>query len=410
MKVLQVHTTINKGSIGHIVNDLGDQLLTGGHQSFIAFGRGAPGGASTLIRIGNHLHTGWHVIHTRLTDRHGFVSKKATERLMNYIRQIDPDLIQLHNLHGYYINIRMLAEYLQQSNKPVVWTLHDCWPFTGHCTYFDSVSCEKWKTGCFQCPKTRLYPSSKVLDSSKRNYLDKKALFAGLKKLHIVTPSQWLKEKVEQSFLQSNDCSVIRNGIDLRLFSPDKAAASTGLLGHISKKIILGVAFSLNRNKGLKDFIDLSHHISDDYVIVLVGLRPDLIRKMPARIIGTPRTSNREELASFYASANIFVNPTWQDNFPTTNLEALACGIPVITYETGGSPESVDKSTGRVVPKGDIKALWEAILDMGSKDCDGVRKACRERAERLFNKEERYLDYIRLYEQITKSRSSAEMN
>ena len=401
MKVLQVHTTVNMGSIGHIVTDLDERLAAYGHQGYIAHARGSANNKAKSIQVGSPIVTGMQVAHTRITDRHGFAFPGSTREFLKKVEAIDPDLIQLHNLHGYYLHVGELFRYLRETGKPVVWTLHDCWAFTGHCTHFESAGCMKWETGCYECPKTRYYPASRWLDNSERNYAQKKRLFTAIERMHIVTPSRWLREKVARSFLSEKPVSVIHNGIDLKLFDPSRGTSSLRFSLPRGKKIILAVAFRLDGNKGLNDLIELSGHMSEDHVIVLVGMNWKEARKLPPGMNGVPRIRDRRDLARLYAMATVFVNPTWQDNFPTTNLEALASGTPVVTYDTGGSPESLDKATGRVVPRGDTRAMWDAILELGKLNRDEVSRACRKRAEKLYNKEDRYLDYIRLYEEMT---------
>jgi putative colanic acid biosynthesis glycosyltransferase len=405
LKILQINTTINSGSTGRIAEDIGCVLLDHGHESFIAFGRGNQESKSNKIKIGTQKDINQHGVLTLLTDRHGFGSKKATKQLLKEIDKISPDVIGLHNIHGYYINIEILFKYIAEKKIPLIWTLHDCWSFTGHCTYFDSVGCEKWKTQCEICPKTKMYPKSIGLDNSFKNFNDKKRIFNQIQNLQIVTPSHWLKDLVKQSFLR-HPAMCIHNGIDLNQFKP---ILQIELLKEkwqlIDKKIILGVASIWDERKGLKDFFELRNMLDKDMVIVLIGLSQKQQSILPAGILGIPRTESIEELVMWYSAADVFVNPTYQDNFPTTNIEALACGTPVITYNTGGSPEAIDLHTGEIVPKGDTMALKAAIIDWcTTKDRDDTREICRERAVQLFNKDNRYSDYLHLYEQMIENK------
>lgn len=400
MKILQINTSVNTGSTGRIAEQIGQKAIQNGHSSIIAYGKSEGGGSqSKLIKVGNRSDILFHGLKTRLFDLHGFGSKKATLTLVEKLKKINPDVIGLHNLHGYYLNIEVFFNYLKESQKPVVWTFHDCWPFTGHCTFFDSVGCEKWIDGCFDCPKTRMYPASYGLDNSKRNYARKKELFNGLDKLQIITPSRWLANLAEKSFLNEYTVKVIHNGVDIDMFKPDVSdlPASLKLRG---KKIVLGVASTWDRRKGLEDFLKLNKVLSNDYRIILVGLDENQLKDLPSGITGIARTENVQQLAALYGMADVFVNPTWQDNFPTTNIEALACGTPVITYNTGGSPEAVDKQTGIVVGQGDTDALKAAIKEITQKDKSEYRQKCRQRALNYFNKEERFQDYLDLYERM----------
>ncbi|WP_158860034.1 glycosyltransferase [Lunatibacter salilacus] len=399
MRILQINSVANSGSTGRIAEEIGNVLMAHGHESFIAYGRGDRPSQSNLIKIGNKVDTYFHGIKTAVFDRHGFGSKEATHKLILEIEKIKPDAIGLHNLHGYYLNIEILFDYLKSSKTPVLWTLFDCWAFTGHCTYFDNIQCEKWKEHCEICPKTKFYPSSYVLDNSFKNFEDKNRLFSSPANMELLVHSQWLKTLVEQSFLSNRKIHLTPSGIDLEQFSP-----SLSLLKEkysiLDIKVILGCASIWDKRKGLDDFIQLHSHLTNKYKIVLIGLNKDQIAKLPDGMLGITRTESIQELAEWYSLADVFVNPTYQDNFPTTNLEALGCGTPVITYNTGGSPEAIDEFTGLVVPKGDIQGLKDAVEKISSKGKAHFQKACRIRAEKYFNKNDRYLDYLHLYESL----------
>lgn len=396
MKILQINTIINSGSTGRIAEDIGKVFLANGHDSFIAHGRRTRSSASHRVQIGDKSDIFLHAMKSLFLDRHGFGSKHATRSLVAKIDSINPDIIGLHNLHGYYLNVEILFSYLKEKQVPVIWTLHDCWPFTGHCAHFDFVGCKKWQTHCERCPLTKRYPKSLGYDNSWKNFEDKRRIFTGLRNLTIVTPSQWLKRQVAQSFLNEYRKEVIPNGVDLGVFKilPSERNGKEG------EKIILGVASVWDRIKGLTDFIKLRQILSGDYKIVLIGLSKAQIKSLPAGVTGLERTENVEELVRWYNRADVFVNPTYVDNFPTTNLEALACGTPVITYNTGGSPEALDEHTGCVIPKGDVGGIASAI-DSIVANCMIYNKAsCRKRAELFFNKTERFKEYFDLYQTV----------
>ncbi|MDG1279209.1 MAG: glycosyltransferase [Algoriphagus sp.] len=404
MKILQINTTVNSGSTGRIAEDIGSVLIVNGHESYIAFGRGDNESQSKKIKIGTNKDVNWHGILTLLIDRHGFGSINATKELIKNIDAIKPDVIGLHNIHGYYINIEILFNYIENNNIPVIWTLHDCWSFTGHCTYFDSVGCEKWKTQCEKCPKTKMYPQSIGLDNSFKNFNDKKRIFNQVQNLQIVTPSNWLKNLVSESFL-THPVTCIHNGVDLDHFSPVSDDHYLIDRYHIKdKNVILGVASIWDKRKGLDDFIQLHSQLSEDFKIVLIGLSKTQLSNLPDGMLGITRTENVQELAEWYSLADVFVNPTYQDNFPTTNLEALACGTPVITYDTGGSPEAIDLETGEIVKKGDIQSLRQVIEKWCTNNSVETSKKCRLRAEKYFNKEDRYKEYLGLYEQVSRQK------
>jgi len=400
MKLLQINTTLNTTSTGRIAEEIGICAIEQGYESYASYKHIGPGGSrSETIKIGNELDRYLHGVKTRVLDRHGFGSRGATRELVNQIREIDPDVIGLHNLHGYYLNIEVLFRYLKEVQKPVVWTFHDCWPFTGHCAYFERAGCEKWKTECHNCPLKSKYPASYGLDRSNRNFHQKKELFTGLENLTIVTPSHWLKDLVKQSFLHEYPVEVIHNGIDLETFKPGTDHLPN-VVKEIDKKIILGVASVWDERKGLREFEKLAPLLEDDYQVVLVGLSNQQIGNLPENILGIARTENVQQLASLYSIADVFVNPTLSDNFPTTNLEALACGTPVVTYNTGGSPEALDDETGIITDKKVAEHLYEAVCTISKKNGRFTREICRERAIQKFNKQDRYNDYLGLYESM----------
>lgn len=355
MRVLQINSVCGYGSTGNIVVDLYHELKKQGHACCIAYGRGTAPDDVDSYRIGIDLDVYVHGVMSRLTDKQGFYSTHATRKFVKWMKEYDPAVIHLHNLHGYYINIEVLFEALKQMDKSVVWTLHDCWAFTGHCSHFESVGCEKWKKQCSYCPQKKEYPASLWIDNSCDNYRRKKEAFSSLNQITIVTPSQWLADLVQQSFLQKYDVKVIHNGVDLNVFHPVYKNVKNDY-NLQKKKIILGVASEWSSSKGLQDFVKLADMIDQDWQIVLIG---HIAGKKPQKLNITciDRTSDREELAAWYTAAEVFFNPTYQDTFPTVNLEAQACGTPVITYDTGGSPEGVDKLTGGISPKGDLKMV-----------------------------------------------------
>lgn len=396
--ILQINTVNNYGSVGRIAEDLGKCITSQEWGSYIAYGRYPRNSESKLIRIGTDFDFYYHVISTRLFDNHGLESKRAT---FNFIRQIEllkPDLIHLHNIHGYYVNYEILFNYLSFINKPVIWTLHDCWSFTGHCSHFEYVNCNKWQTICGNCLQLGRYPSTLFVDKVNRNFLLKKACFTGLRELQIITPSYWLKSKVEQSFLSKYPIKVINNGIDINIFSPQKNDSIRLKLNiNKEKKIVLGCANVWNERKGIIDIIELSRIIDDNIIIILVGLTKKQIKELPDNIIGIERTESISELAQLYSLADVFINPTYEDTFPTTNLESLACGTPVITYKSGGSPEVIDEFTGRIVEKNNIHGLSKAIDEILTLDSKKIRNKCRDRAVNYFDKNIMFSEYVNLY-------------
>lgn len=385
MKVLFINTIFGRGSTGRIVNDIGAKLESEGHSYVVAYGRGGRSDDPHAYYIGSSVDSLAHAALTRITDKCGFYSKAATRKLVGFIRTYQPDVIHLHNLHGYYVNIDILFDYLKHEFiGKVVWTLHDCWSFTGHCVHFSYVKCEKWKNGCAQCPEKGRYPRSVFWDRSKQNYIEKRAALTGLKNMTIVTPSQWLAEQVRLSFLRDYPCVVIHNGIDQEQFCPQDVQRD--------EKLLLNVADGMDDRKGYPDLVRLMELLPKDYKLVVVGVQKRDLRKISSAITPVLRTSSVKELAKYYSRAAWFVNPTYEDNFPTVNIEALSCGTPVITYRSGGSPEIIDKSCGIAVEPGDVEAVAEYIVS----NTTIPATVCTKRAKR-FNKHEQYRHYIELY-------------
>jgi putative colanic acid biosynthesis glycosyltransferase len=401
-KVLQINVS-DSGSTGSVVEELGMVWTAQGFENYVAYGRSKSTKKSKLIRIGNKWDMGFHYMKTRIFDLHGFGSFESTNKLVKHIKAIKPDVILLHNLHGYYINIEVLFNFIRTLDIPIIWTLYDCWAFTGHCTYFDSVQCENWKTVCQKCPLKAAYPASWLVDNSKHNFLKKEEIFKSIKNLVLIAHSEWLLRLVRESFLKDYRVVKINNGVNTAIFKPtylDPALKKYNIYGF---KYVLGVANIWNKRKGLDDFLKLSLIIDPEIKIVLVGLKKENIKKLPLNIIGIPHTDNKQELAVLYSCADVFINPTSEDNFPSTNIEALACGTAVITYNTGGSPEAIDAHTGFVVPQGDINGLLNSINEIRKNGKEHYNKLCRERAIKYFNCEDRYSDYKLLYDEMVEN-------
>lgn len=393
MRVLMINIVCGIRSTGRICTDLATALEKQGHEVKIAYGREKVPEQfqKYAIRIGSDIDVKIHGIKARLMDDAGFGSKTATERFIEWIKEYNPDVIHLHNIHGYYINIEILFAYLKKCGKKIIWTLHDCWSFTGHCSYFDYAACNKWMTGCEKCIQKKEYPKSILFDNSKRNYLRKKELFCGLPNLILVTPSYWLANLVKQSFLKENEVLTIHNGVDINVFKPIKNNSIYSLKCE-NKKIVLGVAAIWNRRKGLEDFIKLANILDDSHRILLVGLTQKQMKLLPNNIFGIERTNNVQELANLYSTASVFVNPTYEDNYPTTNLEAIACKTPVISYNTGGSVESA-RLYGDIVEKGNIYALKNSIY--------GIEEIEYDNTIRLSLSTEKMLEkYLNLYSRL----------
>lgn len=399
MKIVMINS-VTYGSTGKIMLQLAEMARAAGHEAYVCYpkGRHNPRVIENAIPIGGRFSEDLHLILGRITGLNGCFSRVATWRFLRKLKKLKPDVIHLHNLHNCYINLKLLFAYIKKENIPVIWTLHDCWAFTGHCPHFEMVGCDKWKTGCRKCPQYRAYPQSYV-DRSKLLYRYKKEWFTGVKELTIVTPSKWLADLVKQSFLKEYPVRVIHNGIDLEIFKPTESDFRKKY-GCEGKIILLGVAFGWGRRKGLDVFIRLAEDLDDRFQVVLVGTDPNVDQQLPENIISIHKTQAQHELAEIYSAADAVINPTREDNYPTVNMEAIACGIPVITFNTGGSPESVPEVVGAVVEKEDYSALLMEINLLQNRKSD-LKAACEEKRE-LFDKNKRFMELIDLYETLKK--------
>ena len=362
MKVLLIHRDIGTGSVGKIVEDLYYGIKKSGNDCKIAYAvvnksKSIP--AEDLISVCDKKTFMFHALFARITDRCGFFGSRQTKKLIDLIESFKPDIINIHTLYGYWLNIDVLFSYLKTKNIRIISTLHSCWDFTGHCCYFTKANCDKWKTQCEHCPEKKDYPSSFLMDNSVANFRDKSKLFNDCRLLEYVAPSVWIKKCVQESFLKGHAVTVIHNGIDLSSFKRNKSSLSKYGISP-EKKIILGVAACWTARKGLKDFIELSNFLPLDFQIVVVGVNDKQLKKLPNNIIGIKRTESKNDLAALYSNATIFFNPTYEDNYPTVNIEALACGTPIVTYPTGGSPEIVEETgLGKVIEYKNYQALIE---------------------------------------------------
>lgn len=419
MKVLQINTVFKTGgSTGRIVYDLKCVMDGEGIDGYVAFGYGYNPTAEDdgrVYRIESDAELLVSKVSTKFIGHHGFDNKAETRRLLRWIDSIGPDVIHLHNIHNHYVNIGLLLGYIAERGIPCVFTMHDCWTFTGHCAYFDYSGCDKWKTGCHHCPSLWDYPRTFApVDPSQWNYRHKRRLFAPLG-VTFVCPSRWLAGLTAESFLKGKPCMVINNGVDTGVFKPcgDDAKQRLGIAG---KRMILAMATGFVKRKGIDYLLQIPDMLTDDEVLVLVGMTPGQKRLLPPRrCIGIERTSDVTELAEYYSAADVFVNATLEDNFPTTNIEALACGTPVVTFATGGSTECVLDgeepaacgttlwtSVGAVVPQGDAGALLGAAREICRRGKAAWQSACRAKAEKRYDKRTQYLEYLNLYRDLCK--------
>jgi glycosyltransferase involved in cell wall biosynthesis len=347
-------------STGRICTDLATALEAQGHEVKIAYGReNVPEQFQKYaVRIGSDLDVKMHGVKARLLDDAGFGSKKATVKFIEWVKEYNPDVIHLHNIHGYYINVKVLFDYLRTCGKKIIWTLHDCWAFTGHTAYCDSIQCERWKKGCYNCPQIKEYPKS-IIDRSKRNWKRKKLCFTGIKNMTLITPSHWLAELIEESYLSEYSVEVIHNGIDTTQFKPLRNDFRD-YFGLKNKFIVLGVTSSWDKMKEYSDFIKIAGILDEECKVIMVGLTDEQLVKLPKNILGIGRTASVKELSFIYSSSDVVLNLSYCENHPIVNLKSRACGIPIITYATGGCHESAGKN-GVSVERGDINAVLYEI-------------------------------------------------
>lgn len=389
-KLLQINITANWGSTGKIAESIGVCAKAKGWESYIAYGLQYNPSQSQLFPIASQWDRYVHYLGNRLFDREGLASSAQTRKLIRHIEQIQPDIIQLHNIHDHWLNYEILFNYLNTTNIKVVWTFHDCWAFTGHCYHFIKTNCVKWQTECGNCPQR-----NRFIDRSQENFRLKKSLFSAHPNLSIVACSNWLGDFVKQSFFKDKRIEVIHNGIDLKIFNPNGQKPNDG------KFRIIAVSNVWLPYKGINDILKLRDMLDADYLITIVGLSAKQVKNLPSGIRGIQKTQNVQELVALYSEADVLINPSYADTFPTVNLEALACGTPVITYKTGGSPEAIDEQTGIVVEQGDVHGLVRAINTL--RDNPLSEDDCRQRAITFFDKDKCFEQYIYLYEELLKT-------
>lgn len=348
-------------------------------------------------KIGTYFQRRISVLLGRITGLNGCFAICETNKMLKQIEEYNPDIIHLHNLHDSYVNLPMLFSYIKKKNIRVIWTLHDCWAFTGHCPYFTIAKCDKWKTGCMKCPQPLIYPKM-YIDTSKIMYKIKKKIFSDVEDMTIVTPSAWLKELVEDSYLKKYKTVVINNGINLEKFRPIESDFRKKHKIKDEQIVLLGVSFAWGVRKGLDVFIDLFNRLDKEkFKIVLVGTNENVDKGLPSGIISIHRTNSQEELAEIYSASDLFVNPTREENYPTVNMESIACGTPVFTFRTGGSPEMIDDACGRVIDYNDVDSLEKEIINF-SKNNVFLKKNCLKKAL-SYNMNDKFLEYVKLYQE-----------
>lgn len=399
MKILMINSVCGVKSTGRICTDLAQALEMNGHEVKIAYGREKVPKQyqKYAVRIGSDTDIFVHGVLSRIFDNSGFGSKKATKEFIQWIRRYDPDIIHLHNVHGYYLNIKEIFLYLRDSGKPVIWTLHDCWAYTGHCSYYDYAGCNKWKSHCGNCPQKREYPESLCIDNSYKNFEKKRQLFTSLKNIVLTTPSQWLADEVKQSFLGTKEVRAIYNGIDTHIFRIHESNLRERLRLQ-GKYVILGAASYWPTRKGLHVFLDLAKYLSEDQMIVLIGLSKEQEKDLPNNILSIPKTENIEEMSDFYSMADLFFNTSSEETMGLTTVEAMACGTPVLVFNKTAMPELVNSECGQVIEYGlPAASIAQIISNLRQKKFDS--RNCRTQAEK-YTKEIFIKNFMELYRSI----------
>ena len=398
MKIVQINATCGVGSTGKICVGISSLLTENNIENYIlyssksnGFELGKKGSSDKYIKL--------QALKSRVFGNYGFNSKRATKKIISELESIRPDIVHLHNIHGHDCDLEMLFTYFRAHKTKLVWTFHDCWAFTGYCTHFTMAKCDRWLEGCGTCPLRNQY--SWFFDRSATISEKKREALSGLD-MTVVTPSEWLAGLVRKSFLGNYPVQVINNGIDLSVFKPTEGCFREKY-GLQNKKIVLGVAMMWSDAKGLDVFIHLANTLPDEYQIVLIGTDNHIDKILPKNVISIHRTQNAEELAGIYSVADVFVNPTREENYPTVNMEAIACGTPVLTFRTGGSPEILDEACGSVVECEDVDAMEKEILRICTEK-PYSKEACLNKAKE-FDKNERFKEYIDLYERINTART-----
>lgn len=397
MRVLQINAVINKGSTGIIARDICKTVVSYGGEVYFASQEKAQ--AKNEFTVGNAIDYKLHALFSRITGLQGYASKASTRELLRWIEQIQPDIIHIHNIHNNYIHLPKLFTFIAEKEIPTVITLHDSWMMTGKCMHFLKYGCSKWKAGCCSCPAQKMEVPSFFVDSSHKVWNDRKKYIGENPYVHIVGCSEWITDAARESILKERVVGTIYNGVDLEVFCPRDNTMRQEL--SISEKyVILGMANKWLASENEETYRAFIPQLQEDEVLVLVGCSQDQIKKLPDKVIGLPFVTERTRLAECYSMANVFVNTTKVDTFPTVNLEALACGIPVVTYDSGGAKETIDSETGYAVPYGDVQSLRESINHLRNADWKKQKTDCINRAKRYFDCTRCYDDYFLLYRKI----------
>lgn len=401
MKVLQINAVYGHGSTGDIVRELLLNVKKVGGQSYIAVPEKIKNHNEVdgYIRIGNKIDYKLHSLSSRIFGMQGFSSKKSTLKLIKEIEKINPDIIHLHNLHSNYINIEYLFKYIRENKKPTIITLHDCWFLTGKCCHFLYDNCEKWKVKCEKCIRKKKEIPSYFFDTSTKVYEKKKKLIGENPFVYVIGCSKWITEVARQSILNKRVIGTIYNGIDLSIFYPRKN--NFRIKYKLEEKyVILGMANKWLTKENEKTYEEILKFLKKDIILFLIGCTEEEIKKLPDNVLGVGFINDKNTLADYYSMADVFVNVTKVDSLPTVNIEAIACGTPVITYNSGGSAEILNSNVGISVEYGDIKGLILSIEKIKTKRKEEYIDQCVKHINENFEKNKCFEKYIDLYEKI----------
>lgn len=397
-KLLQINVTANWGSTGRIAEECNNYARAKGWETYFAYGRYSNPIKSVVI-AGPSIK--WdvykHYIENLILDNEGLASRHVTHLLVKRIEELQPDIVHLHNIHDHWLNYKILFDYLNQTNIKIVWTFHDFWAITGHCSHFVQANCDKFKKGCYDCPFTngKLLP---LFKQTRRNYNLKKQLFSINKNLTIVPVSEWVGENIQQSFLKDKPTVVIPNGVDTEIFKP---TIMDNKYQFDDKFVIMAVSSQWkSRSKGLNNYIAMADLLQDDEVIVLVGVPDYISKKLPKNIIGICRTNNQQELAALYTRADVVCSFSEAETFGLTIIEGYACGTPAVVYNNTAPPSLITAETGFVVPNKDYKSAYHAIEYLRSKGKYAYSEACIHLAQEKYSKDKCFERYVNLYESL----------
>jgi glycosyltransferase involved in cell wall biosynthesis len=407
-KLLQIGIEVNSGSTGRIAEQIGSVAIKNGFESYITYARGFNPSESKVFKIGNKFSFYMHVLRTRIFGGHLNGSKLSTLKLINFVKLIRPDIIHLHQIHGYYLHVPLLFDFLKKYNKPVVWTLHDCWAFTGHCTYFslERKNCNKWTYECNNCPKINNYPKSIYFDNSRSSFHTKKRLFNSLQDLTIIGVSNWIANQAKLSFLNNNSTEIttVLNGVDTKLFYPRRNRMQILEKFNLdkSKLYLIAAGTTWIKAKGLEDYSKLSKMLHKNIQLILVGINSEIAAKMPSNIKCFERTESQDELAELYSISEILLCLSYQESFGLTPVEAMSCGTPAIVYDNTALPELITKDTGDIVETGNLELVFFSIKKILNKGKEFYYQECIDRVNNKYDKEITYNNYIKIYNKLLK--------